>query len=197
MFVFCYILFSIFYVFFLNNFLTNNFNFISLPTRVFTIFETIFFTLFFRTILPKLAKQVFEILMVLFILFSLYDLKNSNISQFDSTSTAIECILFISFSIIYFYDRISKVDGFVYDLPEFWVVFGIMIYFSGNFFIFIFAQNNLNENSFKKTFNTINALSSIIENAMFLVAFILAKRKSIPLKTKKKPSLNTRTQSHS
>jgi hypothetical protein len=105
--------------------------------------------------------------------------------------------LFISFSIIYFYDRISKVDGFVYDLPEFWVVFGIMIYFSGNFFIFIFAQNNLNENSFKKTFNTINALSSIIENAMFLVAFILAKRKSIPLKTKKKSSLNTRTQTHS
>jgi hypothetical protein len=57
----------------------------------------------------------------------------------------------------------------VYDLPEFWVVFGIMIYFSGNFFIFIFAQNNLNENSFKKTFNTINALSSIIENIMFLI----------------------------
>jgi len=134
--------------------------------------------------------------MALFILFSLFDLKNSNVSQFDSTSTALECILFIGFSIVYFYDRISKVDGFVYDAPEFWVIFGIMIYFSGNFFIFIFAQNNLNENAFKKTFNTINALTSIIENIMFLVAFILAKRKSIPLKTKKKPKVNTSIQSH-
>ena len=197
MFVFFYLLFSVTYGIYLNNFLTTNFNSASLSTRVFTIFETLFFTLFFRKILPKSSKLVFEIIMVLFILFSLYDVKNSTVSQFDSTSTALECILFISFSIIYFYDCISKVDGFVYDLPEFWVVFGIMIYFSGNFFIFIFAQNNLNENSFKKTFNTINALSSIIENIMFLIAFILAKRKSIPVKTPKKPILKTKIQSHS
>ena len=131
------------------------------------------------------------------LIFSLYDFKNFQATEFDSISTGLECILFISFSIIYLYERISKVDGFVYDLPEFWVVFGIIIYFSGNFFIFIFAQNSLNQNSFKETFNTINAISSIIENIMFLIAFIIAKRQFKPLKQKKVSRLKPKIQSKS
>jgi hypothetical protein len=82
-------------------------------------------------------------------------------------------------------------------LPEFWVVFGIIIYFSGNFFIFIFAQNSLNQNSFKETFNTINAISSIIENIMFLIAFVIAKRQFKPLKQKKVSRLKPEFQSNS
>jgi hypothetical protein len=197
MFVFFYALFSIFYLLYLNNFLKENFNFKSLSTRVFTIIETLFFALFFINILPKVSKLIFEILILLFFIFSVYDLKNSNATEFDSISTGLECILFISFSIIYLYESISKVDGFVYDLPEFWVVFGIIIYFSGNFFIFIFAQNSLNQNSFKETFNTINAISSIIENIMFLIAFIIAKRQFKPLKQKKVSRLNPKIQSKS
>jgi hypothetical protein len=197
MFVFFYALFSIFYLLYLNNFLKENFNFKSLSTRVFTIIETLFFALFFINILPKVSKLIFEILILLFFIFSVYDLKNSNATEFDSISTGLECILFISFSIIYLYERISKVDGFVYDLPEFWVVFGIIIYFSGNFFIFIFAQNSLNQNSFKETFNTINAISSIIENIMFLIAFVIAKRQFKPLKQKKVSRLKPEFQSNS
>jgi hypothetical protein len=197
MFVFFYALFSIFYLLYLNNFLKENFNFKSLSTRVFTIIETLFLALFFINILPKVSKLIFKILTLLFFIFSVYDLKNSNATEFDSISTGLECILFISFSIIYLYERISKVDGFVYDLPEFWVVFGIIIYFSGNFFIFIFAQNSLNQNSFKETFNTINAISSIIENIMFLIAFVIAKRQFKPLKQKKVSRLKPKFQSNS
>lgn len=197
MFVFFYTLFSIFYLLYLNNFLKENFNFKSLSTRVFTIIETLFLALFFRNILPIVSKLIFEIIILLFFIFSIYDLKNSNATEFDSVSTGLECILFISFSIIYLYERISKVDGFVYDLPEFWVVFGIIIYFSGNFFIFIFAQNSLNQNSFKETFNIINAISSIIENIMFLIAFVIAKRQFKPVKQKKVRRLKPEFQSNS
>ena len=150
-----------------------------------------------QSIFSKHVRKLFFICFSFVLLFSLFDFKNFLATEFDSISTGLECILFISFSIIYLYERISKVDGFVYDLPEFWVVFGIIIYFSGNFFIFIFAQNSLNQNSFKETFNTINAISSIIENIMFLIAFVIAKRQFKPLKQKKVSRLKPEFQSNS
>jgi hypothetical protein len=188
LFVSLFIFFGIFYLTFFNNFLQINFKEIA-PFRIYTIFETILLSSFFFLVFQKKIKIFLLSVVIPFLLYALYDLKNSELNQFDSASTAIESLIFITFSIFYFYERISIMEGYVYDSPYFWVVFGIIIYFSANFFGFIVARDSFKQVSFEQNFKLILGISSIIQNILFFIAFIVAKQQYVPAK---KTSLSTK-----
>lgn len=181
MFISLFLFFSIFYVIFFNNFIQVNFKEIA-PFRIFTIFETLFLSMFFYFLFTKKIRVFLLIVVIPFLSFALYELVSSNSIQFDSASTVIESLIFITFSIIYFYERISTMEGFVYDSPYFWVVFGIIIYFSANFFGFIFARDSFKQVLFVQNFKLIQGISSIFENILFFIAFIVAKQQFVPAK---------------
>jgi hypothetical protein len=60
---------------------------------------------------------------------------------------------------------------------------GIILFFSGSFFIFIYAQNNSHLPGFSTTFQVIMGISGLIENILFLIAFIIAKNESKTIKS--------------
>ena len=125
----------------------------------------------------KVAKQIILICITLFVSYSLLDLFLSKAETFDSIPTVLESLMIISFSIFYLYEKMTNPDSlFLYNSPHFWIVSALLLYFSGSFFAFIYAQNYSNSPEVAKTFRTITKYLTFIQNILFLVAFIIAKK---------------------
>jgi hypothetical protein len=121
---------------------------------------------------------------VLFIGISIFDLSQTNAESFDSLPTVVECLILIALSIFYFYEQLTDSSSlFLYNTANFWIIVGVILFFSGSFFVFIYAQSNAHLPGFNTTFKLIMGISSLIENILFLIAFIIAKNESKSIKS--------------
>jgi len=148
--------------------------------RIFTVIEYLLFTAYFYSITQsKTFKKLLYFLSILFLGYSIFDFLMSGQGSFDSIPTGIAAILILFYSIYYLFEKIKKPDTlFLYSIPSFWIVVGLIIYFSGTFFLFIFSQNNFNNPAFKSTFSLINNSFIILRNLLFAVAFLIKPEKS-------------------
>ena len=65
----------------------------------------------------------------------------SNSFKLDSFPIGVESILVLVYSSYFFYEQINNPKQlFIYNEYSFWIATGIMIYLSGTFFIYIFAN---------------------------------------------------------
>lgn len=143
---------------------------------IYTIIEYALLSIYIYNLLRnKLLKNILLLLSVLFLVIAIgnliysYQLKSSEI---DSIPLAVSSLILISGSIIYFFESIQNPDvTFIYSKPSFWVVVGIMIYFSGTFFLFL-QYENLSEID-KENFWIINMICFILKNIFFSISFIL------------------------
>jgi hypothetical protein len=95
-------------------------------------------------------------------------------SHYDSLTNVLESILLIIYAIFYFFEQIRKPDHiFFYAIPEFWIIVAILLYFSGTFFIVLYAQSQLEKASFKLQYSVINNAFDILKNLLLGVAMIM------------------------
>lgn len=183
--IFIYVCYSFASILFLNTLFFAIFKREFLSYRLYTIIEGLFFSLFFYHVIKNaLAKKVLLGLIFLFIIYSFIDLDLSAATSFDSIPTVVECLILLSFSIFYLYEQIGSPSTlFLYTTANFWVTVSIIIFFSGTFFLFIYAQKNSGDPAFSHTFKIIMGASSIIKNILFLIAFIIAKNESKTIKS--------------
>jgi len=180
-----FLAFSIFSSLFLTRFLFNFSGKEYLSYRIYTLVEGLCFMSIFGIIIQnKLAKKVLYTLATLFIVLSAYDYTQSKGESFDSLPTVLECLILIAFSILYFYEQLTNTSSlFLYNTPNFWIAVGVILFFSGSFFVFIYAQSNSHLPGFNSTFKLIMGISSLIQNILFLIAFIIAKNESKTIKS--------------
>lgn len=148
---------------------------------VFTLFEFLFFSLYFylsfksnkKKSIIKLSTIVFTIIVIT----NLYlNIRDSNKETFDSIPISISAITLIIYSIFYLFDKMQNPEiGFIYSTSNFWIVVGIMIYFSGTFFLFL--QYSTLSNQEQESFWIINLICIILKNIFFAIAFYLPKEK--------------------
>jgi hypothetical protein len=102
-----------------------------------------------------------------FIVFSHFD------SQLiDTVPVSTSALILLIFSILYFFEEIQAPEiGFIYSNPRFWIVVGIMIYFSGTFFFFL-QYSNLSVKD-QDNFWIINLICIILKNIFFSISFML------------------------
>jgi hypothetical protein len=180
-----YIFYTICSVLFVNAIIDSTFKKEFLGFRIFTIVEGILLMAFLRRVIENFfAKKLIIGFALFFIVFSVVDLNNSRSDSFDSIPAVIECIIILGFSMFYFYEQLKNPQSlFLYSTPNFWIVVGLIIFFAGNFFVFIYAQSNSESAEFKNTFDLINTILSFIENILFLIAFIIARQQSKTIKS--------------
>lgn len=165
-----------------STFLNSLISFISnkqyLPYRIATIIESTFFFIFFSSIIhgPKFRKTLIVTSLALFTLI-VTDLIVTKANNFDSKPTVLESILFLSFSICYFFQELNKPISttFIYNTPLFWFVSGIMLYFSICFFFFINAEANQSSEEFQTNFQIVMLIASLIQSISFLIGFLVKK----------------------
>ena len=150
----------------------------------FTLFECLFFAGFFYYTISKAATrklilyitQVFSICLLGYYFYLFFIVRN--IPVLDSIPIGIESILIFIFSFLYFYEQLNNTSNFfIYSQASFWGVLGILIYLSGSFFIYIFA-NQLSIQELNKYW-VITNISSIVKNIFFTIAIYIQANESL------------------
>lgn len=145
----------------------------------FTIIEYLFFAYFLYSSLHNtknkkalmIGSAVFLIAAVLNIYIT-FTSSSARIQTFDTLTVSVSAITLIIFCLIFLFEKIQKPDiGFIYAKKSFWVVVGIMIYFSGTFFLFL-QYSELSEQE-QENFWIINWFCIILKNIFFAIAFYL------------------------
>lgn len=126
----------------------------------------------------KKTKLIINGICILFILFCIFSaLFIEPLSAFNSIARGIEGVLAIVLSIYFFYALFNDDD--TKDLlkyPYFWLFSGWLIYFSGTFFLFMYANN---QGIATLTYPIIHSVLNIFLNLVYIYVLWLGSRKSI------------------
>lgn len=142
----------------------------------FTVFEFSFFCLFYRYALPVIfVKNSILILWLIFLIFATIDFFYINKEHdFDSLTTGIENIVIIILCIYYIAAQLrGSYSLSVYSTFDFWVIISFLIYLSGTLFLYIMAENMLNDKKFQMQYNVINAAFNLLKNILLSVAMLM------------------------
>lgn len=89
---------------------------------------------------------------------------------FSTIPSILECLLFMIFIIYFFYEKMKTVIMYpLYQSIVFWICVAFFIYFTGNFFFFIFS-NTTQDLSFLKQLLFIYAIVTIAKNLILCLA---------------------------
>jgi hypothetical protein len=142
--------------------------------RLFLLSEFIFLILLYSKLLVnQKLKKIGWLLIPAFSLYSFIDYINSKPGEFNYVPLVVESLLFLLVIIYYFYEKIQYfVAGPIYYQPAFWISVAFLIYFSGNFFLFLFSKSMINDEKFRIQYTLIYSTVTYIKN-IFLCAAIL------------------------
>ena len=134
-----------------------------------------FVTFYYLISTSRIIKRLYFLVSILVLLFLIYNFLQSDKKDFDSISASIESITLISFSVIYFFEQISKPEPtIIYSSPTFWIVLAILLYMSSTLFLFIMA-NNL-PSKLRDKYWMINKISNLISSIIICIAFVLNRK---------------------
>lgn len=175
-----FFLYSIFYAFFLclsiyfRIFLKNG-SLQLIVNRVFLVSEFIFLSVFYHyCIEKKFSKWIFLLSAIFFLLFSFFDYYTSKKGVFSFIPLVIECLFFLVVIIYFFYEKLQNdLYTSIYYYPSFWISVGFLIYFSGNFFLFLFSRTMYSNPSFKVQFTIVYNFVAIIKNIFICTAILV------------------------
>lgn len=158
----------------------------------FTFFEYGIFTyIIWLNIKKRKFRRLMVVLSVFFVVFStIYNIV-TNFKNYDSIPIGIETILILVFAFYYLYEQMNDTNTlFIYNTYQFWLVIGFMIYLSGSFFVFIFANY-----ATKKVVNQYWFLTNVfysMMNILFAISLLVfaKKNKKVTKKHNFQPYLN-------
>jgi hypothetical protein len=142
--------------------------------HAFSFIEYLFVAyVFYHTIHAIILKKIILILSFIYLCFTFFALYYfSGIFKFNTETRILEAILLVFFSLLYF-NQLSKELTInilsVFRIPMFWVSSSIFLYFTGNFFLFLFIEHLSN---IKTQIWSLHSVMNIMCNALFMVSFL-------------------------
>lgn len=145
--------------------------------RLFTIIEFSLLSIYlFKELISPDYRMFIKISSIIFVSFVLFDILTGDLNEFDSIPTGVESILILSSSLLLLYERIIKNEE--YNVSSIWIAIGLVLFFSGTFFLFILSQSNFNDSSFSETYSYILASFKIISYCLFSIGIIFENKLS-------------------
>ncbi len=139
--------------------------------RIFTFVEYSLLTFYIWHEVQNVSfKRIIKYSTLLFFFFFIGDIFLGSISDFDSIPTAIESILIMIALLLLVYERIIKLDNSIN--PSIWISIGLLLFFSGTFFLFILSKNNFNNIEFSNTYGYIISAFNIVKNIFITIGLI-------------------------
>jgi hypothetical protein len=144
---------------------------VNIAALVEVILTFFLFHLIFKSILPW--NKVTLIAMGLTITWWIINnIVLGNIHSHDSYINGTTTILVILFSLVFFYHQLNTVENrFIYLSPSFWIIFAILLYKAGTFFLLLYA-NTLDQDE-KASFYVINSGFYFLQNMFFAIVFLV------------------------
>ncbi len=157
---------------------------------LYTLLEFTFFSLFYYYALPKKpVRKVVPIMWALFFIFECIDFFLINqMNAFDSFAVGVESILIILLCIYYLVIQLKGTNTlFVYSTFNFWVIITFLIYLSGTLFLYVMAENMIQNREFRIQYIVINSVFNVIKNILLSIAMLM---KPTPIKNPEQKDRN-------
>lgn len=109
----------------------------------FTLAEFSLICLFYAFFFKRYFNPIFFYVFIpLLLIIALYDYKINGLSNFDNYSVSVESIFLIGFSMFFFYYCLKHLlfEDNILNSPAFWMNTAVLVYFSGNLFLFVFSN---------------------------------------------------------
>lgn len=138
--------------------------------------EFILLSIYYYSFLQLRGKKILLIASsILFVAYSLYDyLITVNPLDFSYRPLVVECLFFALLIIYFFYEKLQySVDTPILHTPEFWVSVAFLLYFSGNFFLFLFSTSMLKNPEFRTQYVIIYGTVTITKDILLAVAVLV------------------------
>jgi hypothetical protein len=144
--------------------------------RLFLIVEFVLLTRYYFCYLElKGKKTIFFITSTLFIICSAYDyIVTKSPLEFSFIPLVIECLFFALVIVYFFYEKLQyNVSVPILHTSEFWVSVAFLLYFSGNFFLFLYSKSSLTDPNFRTQYIIIYGIVTIIKDVLLSVAILV------------------------
>jgi hypothetical protein len=150
----------------------------------YAVFTTLEYTLFayilWQFVANNTIRKIISLISVAYIIFLAGYYLTSKPRSIDSIPIGIETILLLLYSFYYLYEQMNNTANlFIYNKYQFWIVTGIMIYLSGSFFIYIFA-NQIDKGFLIRYWFLTNAFY-VIKNVFFAIGILIHMKQRKPI----------------
>jgi len=145
----------------------------------FDMMAAVFFTLIYqRAFYKQLFKKITFILGGLSLLIMVCNaIFIEGLWKYPSVSNTVLCVLLIIFSLIYFYELLSRQEfTYIEKQGMFWINSGVLFYFAINIFLFM-LYNDINSDQ-KADYYMMQSVTNIIANLLFSVGLLCKPQKT-------------------
>ena len=135
------------------------------------LIEFITLLLFFNFAL-KMKNRITQIIILVYVLY--YFLNSIFIEgffEFNTYARSVESLIMISMCLFYFYNiYTNELNIYIEKSPSFWIVIGVLFYFSGALFSFILSSDILSKSP-DRFYNSwaLHNLANILKNILFAI----------------------------
>ncbi|WP_143157309.1 hypothetical protein [Cnuella takakiae] len=138
-----------------------------------TFFEYALFSLFFyQTLGSARARRIILLFSALFLAFLSVHISMVRMERIDSIPIGVETLLILFYACYFLFEQLNdQTVLFVYSKYQFWVTIGCMLYLSGSFFVYIFA-NQIPRTELLKYWFVID-IFLVVKNLCFTLALML------------------------
>lgn len=139
--------------------------------QIWGLTQGILLFLFFSTVIDISIKRIRAFLVLFIIYYVINSIFIEGLNQYNSLAMSIEAIIMIVLCFIYFHKLYTdEVGVFLERIPVFWVVIGILFYFSGALFSFLLSSDILSKapDRFYNSWIFHNSVN-IIKNILFAI----------------------------
>jgi hypothetical protein len=149
-------------------------------TRIYNVIEfSLLSFLLFYAIEIRSAKRNSLICSISFFLLCLYDFFSSKTPSIPLTPLLVESLFFILLIIYFFYKKIKQeTNEPLFTTFIFWFAVAFLIFFSGNFLLFVYSKTSDSNPDYATNFTIIYSAVTILKNFLLSIA-VLVKRKDI------------------
>jgi hypothetical protein len=147
-------------------------NDVRLYLQFFTLFEYLAFaTVLYLILKNKLAKNILILISFGFTIFCVYGIWNKEqFKSLDSLQISIESIIIVVFCLYFLAEQIIYPEiEFIYNSYKFWLAAALLIYLSGAFFVFTFAED-IKVRDERDNFWKLIYVCNIIRDLLFIIA---------------------------
>ena len=147
-----------------------------LINRLFLLAEFALLSTYYYYQLKHKHKRIFFIFATIcFVVYSIFDYLTAKSPQdFSFIPLVIECLFFALVIIYFFYEKIQfNVYTPILHTSEFWVSVAFLLYFTGNFFLFLFSKSMLTNPAFREQYIIIYGTITMIKDILLTVAILV------------------------
>ncbi|MBS1509857.1 MAG: hypothetical protein JST86_03400 [Bacteroidetes bacterium] len=150
----------------------------SIFVRIYVAEEFSFISLFFYHVIKHtFVKRTIQVIIVLFLLFSIIDYIVSDKTKLGYRPHVAECLILLVYILYYFYEKIQTNTIIpVYQTNVFWIAVAFIIYCSGNFFLFLYS-NQQNDEQFQIQYTLIYSTITILKNILLCIGVMVKQPK--------------------